>query len=209
MYKLTNLDAKKVIFFALSFISVSSMAFSLTGNRFQRFVTENDAQQPDSNRPEIPNTMMPPKNQVAGSLQGDKDLSSMTIVEIISKDTSFSNLNKALKAAGLMDTLSGPGPFTLFAPNDQAFAKLSPNALDDLLSPTNKDKLLAILNYHVVPGKITPDRIKNMKIRSLQGKQLDIKVQGDKQTVNNAKIVRNGAEAANGEIYVIDTLLTP
>ena len=91
-----------MFFLALSFLSVSSIAFSLTANRFQLYVTENEAQQPDSNLPGIPNTMMPPKNQGLGTSQGKKIWSSMTIVEILSKDSSFSNLNKALKISGLL-----------------------------------------------------------------------------------------------------------
>ena len=80
---------------------------------------------------------------------------------------------------------------------------MSPNALADLFNPDNKEKLVTILNYHVVPGKITADRLKTMKIRTLQGKPLDVKVAGDKQTVNNAKIMRGDSVGANGVIYVI------
>ncbi len=196
--------------FALSFAAISSGVFAHTPNRYQRSnIAQQDVQKPADNLPAIPNSLIPPKNQVQSAARDEKTLASLTIVQILSEDSSFSNLNKALKSAGLLDTLSGPGPFTLFAPNDQAFAKLSPNALADLLNPNNKEKLTTLLTYHVVPGKITEEQLKTMKIRTLQGKPIDVQVAGDKKTVNQAKIVGSQAVGSNGVIYVIDTVLNP
>jgi uncharacterized surface protein with fasciclin (FAS1) repeats len=211
MNKFNYLGLKTGVILALGFVFISSLVYSSMGNRYRSTnVADSASQPPSSNMPAIPNNMMPARNPMQGADASNKqDQSDLTIVEILSNDSSFSNLNKALASTGLLDTLSEPGPFTLFAPNDQAFAKLSPNALADLMNPNNNEKLTAILNYHIVPGKITEDRLKNMKIRTLQGKPLDIKVEGDKQTVNHAKIVRGQSEASNGVIYVIDTVLSP
>jgi uncharacterized surface protein with fasciclin (FAS1) repeats len=139
----------------------------------------------------------------------DRNTGSMTVVEIAANDPSFSTLIKALTAADLISTLKGRGPFTIFAPNDAAFAKLSPNALSDLLKPENKGKLSAILTYHIVPGKILATDIKSMKLRTVNGKPIEIKINGDDIAVNNAKVVKTDVIGTNGVIQVIDTVLMP
>ncbi len=197
-----------IAYISFCFMMVSSIAFASPWDRQQSFkVADNDVSAPSSTKPPIPNSMIPKKEPLETNSKDDD--SSLTLVEILSNDPSFSHLTKALDAAELSDTLEGPGPFTIFAPNDQAFAKLSPNTLADLMNPINKDKLTAVLKYHIVPGKITAETFKTMKIRTLQGKPLNIKVEGDNKTVNNAKVARTEKVGSNGIIYVIDSVLTP
>ncbi|MDP9173974.1 MAG: fasciclin domain-containing protein [Planctomycetota bacterium] len=122
----------------------------------------------------------------------------------------FNTLAAALKAAGLIDTLKGPGPFTVFAPTDEAFAKLPAGTVDDLLKPENKDKLVAILTYHVVAGKAMAKDVMGMTAaKTVNGKDLPLKVQDGKVMVGNATVTKADIEASNGVIHVIDTVLLP
>ena len=118
----------------------------------------------------------------------------------------FKTLVTALKEAGLVDTLKGPGPFTVFAPTDEAFAKIPKADLDKLLA--NKAKLKAVLTYHVVSGKVMAADIKAGKVKSVQGEQLTLATKGGVM-VNKAKVVSADVAADNGVIHVIDTVLMP
>jgi uncharacterized surface protein with fasciclin (FAS1) repeats len=123
---------------------------------------------------------------------------------------SFKTLAKALQAAGLVDTLKGSGPFTVFAPTDDAFAKLPAGTLEDLLKPENKQKLAQILTYHVVPGKVTAaDVTKLTSAKTVNGKAVTIAVSGGGVTVDNAKVVKTDVMASNGVIHVIDSVILP
>jgi uncharacterized surface protein with fasciclin (FAS1) repeats len=123
---------------------------------------------------------------------------------------SFTTLVTAVKAAGLVDTLKGAGPFTVFAPNDAAFAKLPAGTVESLLKPENKAKLVAILTYHVVPGKVMPKVIagKKMMVKTVEGTQVSIDATNG-VSVDNAKVVKADIEASNGVIHVIDTVIMP
>ena len=131
------------------------------------------------------------------------------IVAVASGAGSFKTLVAAVKAAGLVETLQGKGPFTVFAPTDDAFAKLPAGTVEDLLKPENKEKLVAILTYHVVPGKVMAADVKTMKAKTVNGKELNIKVEGGSVTVDNAKVVKTDVAASNGVIHVIDTVVLP
>jgi uncharacterized surface protein with fasciclin (FAS1) repeats len=131
------------------------------------------------------------------------------IVAVASSAGSFKTLVAAVKAAGLVETLQGKGPFTVFAPTDEAFAKLPPGTVEGLLKPENKDKLVAILTYHVVPGKVMAADVKTMMVKTVNGKELSIKVDDGKVTVNDAKVIKTDVAASNGVIHVIDTVLLP
>jgi uncharacterized surface protein with fasciclin (FAS1) repeats len=116
----------------------------------------------------------------------------------------------AVKAAGLVDTLKGKGPFTVFAPTNAAFAKLPPGTLDMLLKPENKEKLKEILLYHVHVGdSILAKDCKTMSLSTAEGKPLAVKVEGDKVMINNAKVIKADVHASNGTIHWIDTVLMP
>jgi uncharacterized surface protein with fasciclin (FAS1) repeats len=130
-----------------------------------------------------------------------------TIVDAASADGSLKTLVTALKAAGLVDTLNGPGPFTLFAPNDAAFAKIPKDKLDALLK--DKAALTKILTYHVVASKITAADVAVGKVKSVEGHDLKIST-ADGVKVNNISVVGGGdIKADNGEIHIIDTVLMP
>jgi uncharacterized surface protein with fasciclin (FAS1) repeats len=131
-----------------------------------------------------------------------------TIVDVAVANGSFKTLVAALKAAGLVETLSGKGPFTVFAPTDAAFAALPKGTLEELLKPANKAKLAKILTYHVVAGKVTSKMIKSGEVKTVEGSS--VKVVVDKGvSVNDAKVVAADVEASNGVIHVIDKVLLP
>jgi uncharacterized surface protein with fasciclin (FAS1) repeats len=122
----------------------------------------------------------------------------------------FKTLAAALKAAGLIDTLKGNGPFTVFAPTDEAFAKLPKGTVEDLLKPENKAKLTAVLTYHVVPGKVmAADVIKVKEAKTVQGSSLKVNAAGGKVMVDNATVVKTDIAASNGVIHVIDSVVLP
>lgn len=132
-----------------------------------------------------------------------------TVVAIAAGNPDFSTLVAAVKAAGLVDTLSGAGPFTIFAPTNEAFDKLPKGTVEELLKPENKAKLTAILTYHVVPGKVMAADVKTMMAKTVQGESLDIKVADGGVTVNGAKVVKTDIVGTNGVIHVIDSVLMP
>jgi len=122
----------------------------------------------------------------------------------------FKTLVAALKAAGLVDTLKGPGPFTVFAPTDEAFAKLPAGTLETLLKPENKAKLQSILTYHVVPGKVmSQDVVQLDSAKTVEGHSIAIKSVNGSVMVNNARVIRADIEASNGVIHVIDAVILP
>jgi uncharacterized surface protein with fasciclin (FAS1) repeats len=123
---------------------------------------------------------------------------------------SFETLVAAVKAADLVETLKGEGPFTVFAPTDEAFAKLPEGTVEDLLKPENKDKLVSILTYHVVPGKVmASDVVTLTSAKTVNGQSLSIKVDGGTVMVDNAKVVTSDIACSNGVIHVIDTVVLP
>jgi uncharacterized surface protein with fasciclin (FAS1) repeats len=135
------------------------------------------------------------------------------IIQIATGDNmgDVSTLVKAVQAADLVSTLEGPGPFTVFAPTNAAFAALPPGTLDDLLKPENKDKLRAILLYHVHPGDaIMAKDVHTMKLSTADGdKMLNISVNGDTVMVNDAKVIKTDIVAKNGVIHWIDKVVMP
>ncbi|MCT4372365.1 fasciclin domain-containing protein [Yangia mangrovi] len=132
-----------------------------------------------------------------------------TIVETAQEAGSFSTLLAAAEAAGLVETLRGEGPFTVFAPTDAAFAALPEGTVDTLLMPENKDQLTALLTYHVVPGKIMSTDLSNdMTAETVQGDSLEIMTEGG-VTVDGINVTQPDIEASNGVIHVIDGVLMP
>ena len=131
------------------------------------------------------------------------------IVAVASSAGSFNTLVAAVKAAGLAETLQGAGPFTVFAPTDEAFAKLPAGTVESLLKPENKQKLIAILTLHVVPGKVMAADVKTMKVKSVNGQELSLNVGNGKVTVNGANVVSADVAASNGVIHVIDSVILP
>ena len=134
----------------------------------------------------------------------------MDIVDTAVSAGSFNTLVAAVQAADLADTLKGEGPFTVFAPTDDAFAKLPAGTLEDLLKPENKDKLAAILTYHVVSGKVMAKDVMTMKeAKTVNGESVMISMDANTVMVDNAKVVQADIECTNGVIHVIDTVILP
>jgi uncharacterized surface protein with fasciclin (FAS1) repeats len=141
----------------------------------------------------------------AGGSAMEKD-----IVDVAAENSSFNTLVAAVQAAGLVDTLKGDGPFTVFAPTDEAFAKLPEGTVEMLLKPENKDQLVAVLTYHVVAGKVMADDVVTLEsAATVQGQEVMVTVNGGSVMINNANVVMADVEASNGVIHVIDTVLLP
>lgn len=132
-----------------------------------------------------------------------------TIVDVAAANPSFSTLVTAVKAAGLVETLSGPGPFTVFAPTDAAFAALPAGTLEKLLLPENIESLKKVLTYHVVSGKLPAKRLRSGSVATAEGSPVKVQVKMGKVTVNGAKVVSADVPTSNGVIHVIDTVLVP
>jgi len=133
-----------------------------------------------------------------------------TIVETAVSAGKFNTLVAAVKAAGLVDALSGKGPLTVFAPTDEAFAKLPKGTVESLLLPENKDKLVAILTYHVVPGNYVADKVvKADSLKTLQGQAISIKADDDGVMVDKAKVIATNVVCSNGVIHIIDAVILP
>ena len=128
------------------------------------------------------------------------------IVDVAAKAGNFNTLVTAVKAAGLVDTLKGPGPFTVFAPTDAAFAKVPKATLDALLA--DKAALTKVLTYHVVPAKVMAADVKAGKVKTVEGQELTVTTKGGVM-VDNAKVVATDVAASNGVIHAIDTVLMP
>jgi uncharacterized surface protein with fasciclin (FAS1) repeats len=143
----------------------------------------------------------------APAFAADKD-----IVDTAAGEAQFKTLVAALKAADLADALKGPGPFTLFAPTDDAFAKLPPGTLEDLLKPENKERLAAMLKYHVVEGKVMAAdviRLNGKTVKTLEGSPAPVKVSLGEVTVGKAKVTKTNIPCTNGVIHIVDTVLLP
>ena len=135
---------------------------------------------------------------------------SRTIVATAVAAGSFTTLAKALAAADLVTTLEGQGPFTVFAPTDEAFAKLPAGTVETLLKPENKAKLRRVLTYHVVPGKVmAADAVKVKEAETVQGGKLAVKTDAEGVLINGARVVKADIECGNGVIHVIDAVLLP
>jgi transforming growth factor-beta-induced protein len=144
------------------------------------------------------------------SVQSIKASGEKDIVDTAVAAGSFSTLAQALTAAGLVDTLKGNGPFTVFAPTDEAFAKLPAGTVENLLKPENKAKLTAILTYHVLPGKVmASDVLKLTTAKTVNGESVTIKTESGSVMVDGATVVKTDIAATNGVIHVIDTVILP
>ncbi len=130
-----------------------------------------------------------------------------TIAETAQRTPELSTLSRAISAADLQATLAGPGPFTVFAPSDAAFAKLPKDRLDALLA--NKEQLRAVLTYHVVPGKVLAADVKNSRVKTVNGAEVNLSKSGDLVGFEDALVIKPNVDATNGVIHVIDTVMLP
>ncbi|WP_375585677.1 fasciclin domain-containing protein [Cyclobacterium xiamenense] len=145
------------------------------------------------------------EKKTATAVKADKD-----IVDLAVGTDFLSTLVAAVKAGGLVDVLKGDGPFTVFAPTNEAFAKLPAGTVESLLKPENKDQLVKILTYHVVPGSIKSSDLKDgMEVETVQGQKVTVKLAGGKAMINKATVTAADIEATNGMVHVIDTVILP
>ena len=147
----------------------------------------------------------------AGTFVSAVAANASNLVETAVNAGQFKTLVAAVQAAGLGDALSAPGPFTVFAPTDEAFAKLPEGTLEDLLKPENREKLVAILTYHVVPGKVMSGDVvgKKLSVETLQGGELSVDAMSGGVMINGATVTAADIEASNGVIHVIDRVVLP
>ncbi|MGJ8697392.1 MAG: fasciclin domain-containing protein [Verrucomicrobiaceae bacterium] len=148
--------------------------------------------------------VLPLTAQAGSDCKADK-----TVVEIAVCNENFSTLVAAVKAAGLAEALSGDGPFTIFAPTNEAFEKLPEGTVESLLKPENKEKLAAILKYHVVAGKVMAADVKPGEVPTLNGAKATIAVADGKVTIDKANVVKTDIAGTNGVIHVIDAVILP
>jgi uncharacterized surface protein with fasciclin (FAS1) repeats len=152
----------------------------------------------------------PPATQPPTPAPGATEPSTENVVALAAANDSFKTLTAALKAAGLTETLSGQGPFTIFAPTDAAFAQLPQDALQELLKPENKDILVKILTYHVVPGNVTSGDLKSGEVKTVEGGAVNVQADPAKGvSVNDASVVQPDIKASNGVIHAIDRVMLP
>ena len=137
------------------------------------------------------------------------DSTKKDIVDIAAGNDDFSTLVAAVKAGGLVETLKGDGPFTVFAPTNEAFAKLPEGTVETLLKPENKDKLVSILTYHVVAGKVMAADVETGDVATVNGQKAAIEVTAEGVTIDNASITATDIVGSNGVIHVIDTVILP
>lgn len=138
------------------------------------------------------------------------DSSSKDIVDTAVASGSFNTLVAAVQAAGLVDALKAEGPLTVFAPTDEAFAQLPAGTVENLLKPENKDQLVEILTYHVVPGRLTATEVTSMAgTTTLQGEQITFKVDNGKVYVDGAEVIQADVSTSNGVIHIIDQVILP
>ena len=153
-----------------------------------------------------PATAPTPPTSAPGATEPSKE----NVVALAAASDSFKTLTAALKAAGLTETLSGQGPFTIFAPTDAAFAQLPQDALQELLKPENKDILVKILTYHVVPGNVTSGDLKSGEVKTVEGGAVNVQADPTKGvSVNDASVVQPDLKASNGVIHAIDKVMLP
>lgn len=142
----------------------------------------------------------------------DHHAQAKNLIEVATAEgmTQVTTLVAAIKAAGLVEALQGEGPFTVFAPTNDAFAKLPAGTVEELLKPENKEQLKAILLYHVHAGQaIMAKDVQSMKLPTINGKELNIQVQGSDVLINNAKVIKTDVAASNGVIHLIDAVILP
>ena len=147
---------------------------------------------------------------IAGGNYKNSSMKSMDVVDMAAHTGQFNTLIAAVQAAGLEDVLRGDGPFTILAPTDDAFAKLPDGTVEDLLKPENVDKLKGILTYHVLPGKVYAKDVVGMNSgKTVNGQEVQFKVEGDAVYADAAKIVQTDVKASNGVIHIIDNVILP
>lgn len=152
----------------------------------------------------------PPATTDANAANAGMIMPSNTVVQNAAASSDHTTLVAAIKAAGLDNTLSGAGPYTVFAPTNAAFEKLPAGTVDNLLKPENKDQLTKILTYHVVPGNVKAADLKDgQMVKTVQGQELKVRINGNNVMIGDATVTNPNIESSNGVIHVVDAVLMP
>ena len=146
---------------------------------------------------------------MAATLTAARPVQAGTIVDIAASNPDFSTLVTAVKAAGLVETLSSKGPFTVFAPTNKAFAALPKGTLEKLLKPENRNLLRKVLTYHVVPGDLMARNLRSGRVATVEGSSVAVQVRHGSVRINNSNVIKADVDAKNGVIHVIDRVLLP
>lgn len=150
------------------------------------------------------------QDSTMGGMDQSGSMGEADIVETASSAGNFSTLTAAVEQAGLTETLTGEGPFTVFAPTDQAFEQVDSGTLDELMMDENQDELESVLTYHVVPESVmASDLSDGQTIETVNGETLEVSIDGDTVMINDATVTQSDLEASNGVIHVIDGVLMP
>ena len=204
-FRATSFGRVLPAFVPLDRSKVESVGFLLSDKKAGPFRLEVDSIKASAGNADGPAPATPSERQKPSGNAASKD-----IVDTAAGSGSFNTLVAALKAAGLVETLKGKGPFTVFAPTDEAFAKLPKGTVESLLKPENKGKLTAILTYHVAAGRLAAgDVVKLSKATTLNGQQVSIRLQSGGVRLDNAKVVKTDIFCSNGVIHVIDAVMIP
>lgn len=156
-----------------------------------------------------PVSTVPPITPTPANTTANRNLGELASAAV--SQGQFQTLTKAIQAAGLTDQLTTPGPYTVFAPTDAAFAALPKTTLDNLLKPANKQQLIKVLAYHVLPGRFTASQLQSGQVKTVEGSPITIKVDSPSQavTVNSAKVTQADIPASNGVVHVVDKVILP
>jgi uncharacterized surface protein with fasciclin (FAS1) repeats len=199
---LRELKAKKLIVAIALLVPLATSCASQTAQA----PTDNV---PTATSPSQPAPATTPTATPTTSSASPTDQTSGSIIDVASANPSLKMMTAAIQAAGLTSTLQGKGPFTVFAPTDQAFAAVPAATRQRVLQPENRAILTRILTYHVVPGEITSSQLKSGDVKTVEGKTVDIQVNSNQVTVNDAKVTQPDIRANNGVIHVVDRIIIP
>ncbi len=190
----------------LTALLAASAVFSLSVHAYQGGErTHGPERGADTERPAPP----PPGAQPPAPPPVAPQADGPNIIEAAKEQGDFNTLTKALETAGLIDVLQGEGPFTIFAPTDEAFEALPEGTLDELMEPQNRQQLLQILAFHVVPGEVRGDDVEPGEVPTGLGLPAEITVDGDEVRIDGARVVQTDISASNGVVHVIDSVMIP
>lgn len=209
MRRYRNFKQKQNLIMKKSFLTLSAMAFALTFG-MTSCGSSNDEKMEEASTEETSMEMTETEEEPYVMVGGAKMVPSLDIVDNAVNADNVTTLVAAVKAAGLVETLKSEGPFTVFAPTDDAFGKLPAGTVETLVKPENKAKLTSILTYHVVPGALKASDLKDgQKLKTVQGQELAVSYKDGKWFINNAVVIIPDVISSNGVTHVIDAVVMP
>ncbi|MCC5807118.1 MAG: fasciclin domain-containing protein [Opitutales bacterium] len=197
----------------LTALIAASAVFSLSLHAYDSGERTNEPPRADTEQPAPPPPQQtpppPPDAQAPTPPPAAPQADGPNIIEAAKDEGKFETLTKALETAGLIDVLQGEGPFTIFAPTDEAFESLPEGTLEELMEPENRQQLLQILAFHVVPGEVRGDDVEPGEVPTGLGLPAEVTVDGDEVRIDGARVVQTDISASNGVVHVIDRVMIP